>query len=91
MSSEGNVKRVDIVIVNDDAEAPSFLNPMTAEIFVTNAVGKFIFEQADGQTSTDEIVKAVMSSFKGAPEDVVRGEVETFVRDGLKKGILEQA
>lgn len=81
-------KRVDSIIINDDPEAPSLLNPMTGDIFVTNPVGKHIMEVADGSKTVDEIISSVLEEFQGAPDDLVRNDVQAFVRDGIEKGIL---
>lgn len=81
-------KRADMVIINDDPEAPSILNPITGDIYVTNPVGKHIMDVADGNRTIDEIILSVLDAFKGAPRDVVERDVFTFVRDGIEKGIL---
>jgi hypothetical protein len=86
--SPGKPRRVDSVIINDDPEAPSILNPMTGDIYVTNPVGKHIMEVADGTKTVDEIISSVLVEFKGAPADAVGRDVQVFVRDGIEKGIL---
>ncbi len=90
MSAEkpANPKRVDAVVINDDPEAPSLLNPLTGDVYVTNSVGKRIMEVADGSKTIDEIVALLCQEFMGAPADVVGRDVQTFVRDGITKGIL---
>lgn len=88
ISTTGKPKRVDSIIINDDPEAPSLLNPMTGDIYVTNEVGKHIMEVADGSKTVEEIVSSVLSEFTGAPADLVARDVHTFVTDGLEKGIL---
>lgn len=81
-------KRVDTVIINDDPEAPSILNPVTGDIYVTNPVGKHIMDVADGSRTIDEIIASVLDEFNGAPADLVQNDVQMFVRDGVEKGIL---
>lgn len=84
-------KRNEAIIVNDDPEAPSLLNPINGEIYVTNKVGKRIFELADGETSTDGIVERILHQFKGAPPDTVRKDVEVFLDNGVQRGLIEWA
>ena len=86
--TENKPKRADMVIINDDPEAPSILNPITGDIYVTNPVGKHIMEVADGSKTTSEIIASVLDAFKGAPAEMVERDVQTFVRDGIEKGIL---
>lgn len=82
-------KRLDHVIVNDDDEAPSILNPMTGQILVTNKVGQCIFELLDGENSVDDIVAHLVGRFEGAREEVVREDVEGFLNEGREKGLVE--
>ena len=80
--------KADDIIVNDDDEAPSLLNPMTGEILITNQVGKTIMDLADGQRSVDDIVSAVVARFKGPPREVIEEDVHAFLDDASNKGII---
>jgi hypothetical protein len=84
-------KRNEAIIVNDDPEAPSLLNPINGEIYVTNKVGKRIFELADGETSTNGIVERILHQYKGTPAETVRRDVETFLTNGAERGLIEWA
>ncbi len=86
--SQGKPQRVESVIINDDAEAPSLLNPMTGEIFVTNKVGQQIFELADGTATVDEIVKAVAERFEGASVDVIKNDALAFFDNATNRGLV---
>lgn len=88
VTASSKPKRVESVIINDDAEAPSLLNPMTGEIFVTNAVGKHIMELADGEKDVAQIVATLNDRFKGAPEDTIRKDALAFLEDGEKRGLI---
>lgn len=82
-------KKFDYVILNEDEEAPSVLNPMTGQILVTNQVGQAIFEMADGQHHVDDMLARILGKFPGAREDVVREDIDSFLQDGFEKGLLE--
>lgn len=88
VTREGNPKRLETVVINDDAEAPSLLNPMSGEIFVTNKVGRCIFELADGESSVDEIIRAVSQRFKGTTDEVIRADTLSFLEDSTKRGLI---
>lgn len=82
-------KRLDHVIVNEDDEAPSILNPLTGQILVTNKVGQCIFELLDGEHSVDDIVTHILGRFEGAREEVVREDLESFLDEGRERSLLE--
>lgn len=81
-------KKVDVVIVNDEADSPSLLNPMSGQIFVTNRVGRRVIELADGRRSVDEIADQVSREFKGAPVSRIRGDVDAFLSEAVGKGLV---
>lgn len=84
----GNPKRIETLIVNDNAEAPSLLNPLTGQILLTNQVGKRIVELADGSRSVQAIAQQVAREFRGAQESEVLQHAEAFLEEGTKKGIV---
>ena len=43
-TQDSKPKKLDLLIVNDEPDAPSILNPMSGQIFITNQVGKRIME-----------------------------------------------
>lgn len=81
-------KKVDVVLVNDDDESPSVLNPMSGGIFLTNRVGRRVFGLADGSRSVDDIVAQVRREFPGADESRVRQDVNAFITEGVQKGLI---
>lgn len=84
----GKPKRNPEIIINDDRDAPSLLNPMNGEIFVTNRVGKRVLELADGSRELEEILTAITREFAGAAEDVIRAEVTVFLTQSGEKGLV---
>ncbi len=85
---EGNPKRNEAIIVNDDPDAPSLLNPMNGEVFVTNRVGQRIMELADGSLDPGTILERILEQFKGAPEQTVRQDLEQFLTETTKRGLI---
>lgn len=81
-------RKVDVVMVNDDDESPSVLNPMSGRIFLTNRVGRLVFGLADGSRSVDDIVAQVRREFPGAEEGRVRQDVHAFITEGVGKGLI---
>ncbi|MEM8994863.1 MAG: PqqD family protein [Acidobacteriota bacterium] len=88
VSVTGKPQRLDSVIINDDSEAPSLLNPMTGEIFVTNPVGQHIFQLADGARTLEEVVDAVATQFDGASKDVIRNDAMAFIDNAINRGLV---
>lgn len=84
----GKPKRLEMLIINDEAEAPSFLNPMSGEIFVTNRVGKRIMQLADGNLEVDAIVAEVIRDFKGVSREVAIRDTEAFLAMSTEKGLI---
>lgn len=84
----GNPKRLDVLIVNDDAEAPSLLNPLTGQMLITNQVGKRIVELADGSRDVAAIASQIVAEFRGAQEPDVLRHVEIFLAEGARKGVV---
>ncbi len=82
-------KRIDTLVINDEAEVPSLLNPLTGKIFVTNRVGQQVVELADGTLSMEEIVARVAERFKGASSEVIHEEVSTFLEQVSEAGLVE--
>lgn len=87
----GNPKRIEVLIINDEVETPSFLNPMTGQILVSNSVGKRIIDLADGRRSVEDITDEISREFKGAPRARVREDVVSFVTESAHKGLLTWA
>lgn len=85
---QGNPKRVDTIIINDEVETPSLLNPMSGQIFVTNQVGKRIMELSDGSRSVDLIAEEITRQFKGTKTAVVLEETRTFLQESTRKGLI---
>lgn len=81
-------RRNEMVVINDDLETPSLLDPVEGKIFITNRVGKRIMELADGTRTVDQITDGVIERFTGAQREVVRREVEAFLGDGEKRGLV---
>lgn len=83
-----NPKKVDVLIVNDEADTPSLLNPMSGQIFVTNPVGKRVIELADGAQSVEDITTQITREFKGTSRDSVRRDISGFLRESTEKGLI---
>lgn len=81
-------KRIDVLIINDDAESPSLLNPISGQIFFTNKVGKQVMELADGSRRAEEIADHIVRRFTGSAPEVIRKEVLGFLDDSGAKGLL---
>jgi hypothetical protein len=84
----GKPKRLEMLIVNDEADAPSFLNPMSGQIFVTNRVGKKIMQLADGTLEVEAIVDEVTREFKGVSREVAVRDTEAFLSTSTEKGLI---
>lgn len=84
----GNPKKLDVLIVNDDEEAPSLLNPLTGQMLITNQVGKRIVELADGSRDVAAIARRITKEFRGAQEPEVLRHVEVFLAEGARKGVV---
>jgi Coenzyme PQQ synthesis protein D (PqqD) len=87
-SQRGNPKRLEVLIVNDDEDAPSLLNPLTGQMLITNRVGKRIVELADGSRDLEAIAQQILKEFRVAQETDVRQHVEIFLAQGAKKGVV---
>ena len=85
---QGNPKRVDTIVINDEVETPSLLNPMSGQIFVTNRVGKRIMELSDGSRGVDLIAEEITRDFKGSKTAVVLEEAWAFLRESTRKGLI---
>jgi hypothetical protein len=86
--SRGNPRKVDTLIVNDDDEAPSLLNPMTGQILLTNKVGKRIIELSDGSRDVASIGRQILQEFHGASASDVSQHVDKFLEAGTQKGLV---
>jgi Coenzyme PQQ synthesis protein D (PqqD) len=84
----GNPRRQDFLVINDEDQTPSLLNPMSGQVFITNRVGKQVIELADGDRTVDAIVDAIARSFIGASADVVRQDVTAFLEESTEKGLI---
>jgi len=84
-------KRIDVLIINDDGDMPSVLNPLSGQIFFTNKVGKHVLELADGRLKAEEIAERVARRYAGAPTTVIHDEVLAFLEDSSTKGLVTWA
>jgi hypothetical protein len=87
-SPDGKPKKLDILVVNDEADAPSILNPMSGQIFITNQVGKRIMELCDGTRDVPGIVEELTRQFKGVSRETAAHDAETFLAESAKKGLI---
>ncbi len=81
-------KKIDVLIINDEVETPSFLNPMSGQIFVTNPVGKKLMELADGTRNLHEISAELSRDFKGAPQAEMLSDATEFFVASAQKGLV---
>lgn len=81
-------KKVEVLIVNDEVETPSFLNPMSGQIFVTNPVGKRLMELADGTRTLEEIGAELSREFKGAMQAEMVADATEFFEQSHRKGLV---
>lgn len=81
-------KRDEMVVINDEADVPSILHPMTGKIFLTNRVGVAVMELADGSRTLDEIADQIRDRFRGAEPEVVRREVAAFLDESERHGLI---
>jgi hypothetical protein len=84
----GRPKRAEMVVINDDLETPSLLNPVEGKIFVTNRVGKRIMELADGTRTVDDIVEQIFREFRGTQKEVISNEVQAFLKESGEKWLI---
>jgi hypothetical protein len=85
---DGNPKKVDAVIINDEEETPSLLNPMSGDIFLTNHVGKAVMELANGERNIDDLINEITRRFKGASKEVVSRDVAVFLKESTERGLI---
>ena len=89
MSEErGKPRKIDELVINDDGEAPSLLNPTNGQILITNQVGMRIIELADGSRDVGSIADAVAQQFTGAEAADVQRHAEAFLDESTEKGIV---
>jgi Coenzyme PQQ synthesis protein D (PqqD) len=81
-------RRSPMVVINDDLETPSLLDPLEGKIFITNRVGKVVMELADGTRTLDDITDCIVDRFAGAEKAVVRKEIEIFLFNSEKRGLV---
>ena len=81
-------RKVDVLIINDEAETPSFLNPMSGNIFVSNPVGKRLMELADGSRTLNQITEDLSREFKGAAQAEMLADAGEFFAQATKKGLV---
>ena len=87
-TQDSKPKKLDLLIVNDEPDAPSILNPMSGQIFITNQVGKRIMELCDGTRDLPGIVEELTRQFKGVSQETARRDAEAFLADSAKKGLI---
>lgn len=88
-NDSGIPKRSGTVIINDDGEVPSLLDPTTGRILILNNVAKRIVELADGSHTVGAIIEEVSREFRGAEQHDVAGQVTQFLAEGTEKGVIE--
>lgn len=81
-------RRIDVLIINDDRETPSLLNPISGQIFITNTVGKQVIELADGRLKAGEIADQIIQRYRGASPEAIQQEVLAFLEASSTKGLI---
>ena len=81
-------KKLEMLIINDEAETPSLLNPTSGQIFVTNPVGKRLIELADGSRTLEQIVEELSGEFADADPSDVYADARTFFETSTEKGLV---
>lgn len=87
----GFPKKLETLVINDDAEAPSLLDPTTGRLVITNSVGRRIIELADGKRDVAGIVEIITREFSGADRDSVAQHAEGFLAESAEKGLISWA
>jgi len=70
--------------VDDDALV---ITPGDATLHTMNATARFIWEQADGRTTLEDIASRLVATF-AVNEQTARAEAEAFVETALERGLL---
>lgn len=84
----GFPKKLDTLVINDDAEAPSLLDPTSGRLLITNSVGRRIIELADGERDVASIVEIITREFSGADPESVAQHAEGFLAESAEKGLI---
>lgn len=87
-ASSGKPQVLPTVIINEEGETPSLLNPTTGQILLTNPVGKRIIELADGSRSVEGIAEEIARQFRGADRSKVLADTGKFLTAAAEKGML---
>jgi hypothetical protein len=87
-NNRGKPKRLDVLIINRDPEAPSLLNPTSGQIFITNQVGSRIMELSDGRLAVPAIVDELTRQFHGVSRETLIRDTEEFLEDSASKGLI---
>lgn len=81
-------KREPNIILNEEGDVYSLLDSRSGKIFITNKVGKRVWELCDGKRTLQEIIKIIKREFGTVSEETVRQDVLNFLEQCRSKNIL---
>lgn len=84
----GNPKRIEGLVIDQGEKALALSHPETNRTVLTNRVGRQILELADGTLPLAAVVDRLAARYPGVARETLARQVEAFVEDGVRKGIL---
>ena len=67
------------------------VDPQGAELVTLNPTGTLIWEALDGPSDADAIASRLIADLEGVTEDELRADVEAFLADLRKQGLVEES
>lgn len=77
-----------MLILNEDQEVPSVLNPTTGKVFLVSGLGMAILKSCDGSMGVEELVRETSECYPDVPISTIKSDVEQFVKQGVEGGLL---
>ncbi len=88
MLVDNNPKAHSRIVFREEGEEALLFDPDTGKVKVLNETGKFIWNNLDGKTSTDSLVKKIQDNFDIADEKQIKEDLEKFLNDLKKENFL---
>lgn len=77
------------LVINDEEEIPSILNPVTGKVYIINSVGLEILRLCDGTRSIAEIVNKLFDEYDSVSREQLQSDVMSFIEDCSKGGVID--
>jgi len=78
----------DVVLREEDEDGGLLFNPDTNQVKIVNSTGLYIWKEFIAINTPDKVAEAVLTNFEEAAPDLVKIDLEEFLKEMIRTGFI---